>query len=219
MEQKMLEVNFTRDQIPGVYTKKAPIYDLWGTLTESKARKIGLSRIGIRDGESVLEVAAGTGLMFQEILKRNPNGRNVGVDVTEAMLEKAREKAQATGVKSFELSVGDAYALRFKDESFDVLVNNYMFDLLPEKDFEHVLGEFQRVLKKGGRLLMINMTHGKYFHQRFFEFLARSGPEMMGVCRGVELASRLPAAGFADVKREYVSQMGFPSEILTARRL
>ncbi len=72
------------------YTGIAPIYDVWGRLTESKARRRCLEWAAIRDGEAVLEVAVGTGLTFAEILKRNPSGRNEGMDLTPAMLDRAR---------------------------------------------------------------------------------------------------------------------------------
>ncbi len=218
MTTQVMEVKFTKEEVRDVYRKKAGIYDTWGRLTESRAREIGLSRIKIQNGEKILEVAVGTGLMFQEILIRNPDGINEGIDLTDAMLEKAKEKAAATGVRNYNLRTGDAYRLPFADESFDVLVNNYMFDLLPEKDFDSVLKEFRRVLKKDGRMLLINMTFGEKIYQRFFEFLARTGPRLMGICRGVALEGRLKENGFSQVERSFVSQMGFPSEILTANK-
>lgn len=219
MNGQIQKVSYDRKRVRDVYRKKAAIYDIWGRLAESKARRIGLSRINIQDGESVLEVAVGTGLMFREILIRNPHGKNEGIDLTEAMLEKAREKARGSGVNNYNLTTGDAYRLSYTDESFDLLVNNYMFDLLPEEDFDRVLGEFHRVMKRGARLLLINMTFGRAPWQRFYELVYRTDPGSMGLCRGVELADRLPPSGFADVKRAYVSQLGFPSEILTARRI
>jgi len=56
-----------------------------------------------------------------------------------------------SGLQNYRLQVGDAYELDFPDDSFDVLVNNYMFDLLPERDFSRVLGEFGREAVTGAR--------------------------------------------------------------------
>jgi ubiquinone/menaquinone biosynthesis C-methylase UbiE len=96
-------------------------------------------------------------------------------------------------------------------------MNNYMFDLLPEKDFIPVLKEFKRVLKIQGRILLVNMTKGKYFYQRFWESVYRINPRWLGGCLGVLLSKSLQNAGFTDISRETISQMGFPSEIIAAK--
>lgn len=54
-------------------------------------------------------------------------------------------------------------------------------------------------------------------HHRLYEALYRVKPSLMGGCRGVALAGAVAEAGFLDVRREYLSQMGFPSELVTAR--
>jgi len=103
----------------------------------------------VRDGEAVLEVAVGTGLLFADVLRQNPHGRNEGIDLTEAMLDRARAKAERSGATNWQLRVGDAYRLDVADASFDVVVNSYLFDLLPEPDFPTVLGELHRALRPG----------------------------------------------------------------------
>jgi len=206
----------TNKEVVEVYSQTAPIYDLWGLLTESKARKRALALAHIQNGETILEVALGTGLTFRELLKANPDGYTVGIDLTPAMLDKARTKAARLGASRYHLAVGDAYNLQLPDHHFDLLMNNYMFDLLPEQDFPHVLGEFKRVLKPNGRLIMVNMTKGIAFHQHFWETVYRVNPRWLGGCRGVLLSDALRSAGFSDIQREMVSQLGFPSEIISA---
>ncbi len=213
----MLAARLKKRDVVAVYSQTAPLYDLWGAMAESKARNKALALANIRDGESILEVAVGPGLLFQEILKANPDGSNVGVDLTPAMLDKARAKAERLGAKNYELAVGDAYNLRFPDHQFDLLINSYMFDLLPEQDFPRVLAEFRRILKPGGRLVLINMTKGEHWYLQLWESIYRLNPSWMGGCRGVLLAPGLQRAGFTDLHRETVSQLGFPSEILSAR--
>jgi ubiquinone/menaquinone biosynthesis C-methylase UbiE len=206
-----------KSDVVEVYTQTAPIYDFWGTLTETKARKRALSLAQIKDGEVILEVAVGTGLTFQEILRVNLHGKNIGVDLTPAMLEKAKSRIGKLGASNYQLFVGDAYHLDFPDHQFDFVMNNYMFDLLPEKDFIPVLQEFKRVLKPQGRMILVNMTKGEYFYQRFWESVYRLNPRWLGGCRGVLLSTSLQSAGFTEIHRETVSQMGFPSEIISAR--
>ena len=210
----MLDARIKKSRVPDVYRRIAPVYDIWAWLTERKARGRCLELAAIRDGEAVLEVAVGTGLTFEEILESNPSGRNEGVDLTAAMLERAEKRASKTQVTGYNLQVADAYDLPFDDGSFDVLVNNYMFDLLPETDFPVVLKEFRRVLRPGGRLAMVNMTHGMRWYNGVWSLLYRLDPALLGGCRSVALLPFVQAAGFRDTTREYVSQFTFPSEVV-----
>jgi len=210
----MLDAQIEKGQVPCIYRRIAPSYDLWAWLTESRARDRCLELAAIQDGEDVLEVAVGTGLAFERILAANPSGRNEGIDLTEAMLVRADRKAAKSGSTNYRLRVGDAYDLDFPDDSFDVLINNYMFDLLPQQDFLAVLDEFKRVLRPGGRLAMVNMTSGERWYNGIWERIYRANPALLGGCRGVSLLPQLEACGFGKTRREYTSQMTFPSEIV-----
>ncbi len=214
--QKTLDARLEKTEIPATYRRVAPFYDAWGRLTESRARHRSLKLAAIRDGESVLEVAVGTGLAFVEILKANPSGRTVGIDLTPAMLDRARRKAARLDQSGYELSLGDAYHLDFAPGSFDVLVNHYMFDILPEEDFGRVLEGFRRVLRAGGRLALVNMTTPQAWPQALWQGLYRLNPKSMGGCRGVQLAPHLKRAGFEITHNEHISQMTFPSEVILA---
>lgn len=201
------------------YTRLAPLYDLWAKLTETRARRRAVALAGVRDGESVLEVAVGTGLTFADLLQANPGGRTEGIDLTPAMLARARRRAESLeGTGTWNLQTGDAYALPFGDATFDVVHNAYMFDLLPEADFGRVLAEMRRVLRPGGRLVLVNMGQGRRWWHRIPEAIYRLRPQWMGGCRGVALADAVAAAGFEGSTREEVVQCGFPSEIIVARR-
>lgn len=219
-EPEILEARIRKSDVPLVYRRLAPRYDAWAKRAEAKARGRCLDLANICNGEAVLEVAVGTGLTFAEILRRNPDGRNEGIDITEEMLALARRRAErvAAGKDNYRLQVGDAYHLEFPDETFDVLINNYMFDLLPQEDFATVLAEFRRVLKHGGRLVMANMAKGDRAWDVLWELIYRIRPSWLGGCRGVRMAPHLEAAGFKELRREYVSELGFPTELTCAIR-
>ncbi len=212
----MLDARIEKGQVAEIYGRIAPSYDLWARLTESKARDRCLELAAIQNGEDVLEVAVGTGLTFEKILEANPLGRNEGIDLTEAMLIRAERKAANAGSNNYRLRVGDAYDLDFPDDSFDVLINNYMFDLLPQQDFLTVLEEFKRVLRPGGRLAMVNMTIGERWYNGIWERIYRINPALLGGCRGVSLLPLLEECGFRKTRREFTSQLTFPSEIVCA---
>ena len=111
---------------------------------------------------------------------------------------------------------GDAYDLDFADDSFDLLITNYLFDLLPERDFESILRDFNRVLRPAGRLVIVNMTVGERWYNGVWTLMYRINPVLMGGCRPVQLLPFLEVAGFQQARREYVSQFTFPSEIIRA---
>ncbi len=215
----ILEAKLSKERVPEVYSAKARFYDVWGKFTESKAQKRSLEIANIQDGETILEVAVGTGLTFARVLKRNPSGWNEGVDLTAAMLAKAKDKAAQSGTNNYRLKLGDAYDLQFENGRFDLLINNYMFDLLPKADFPQVLVEFHRVLKPGGRLLLVNMAKGKRWYNHIWERLYTQNETSMAGCRGVAMAEPLEANDFSVSYHEYISQMTFPSEILLAEKI
>jgi ubiquinone/menaquinone biosynthesis C-methylase UbiE len=216
MMSARLDARVPQREIPSVYARVAWIYDVWAALTETRARQACLARADVRDGETVLEVAVGTGLAFRELVRANPSGRTEGVDLTEPMLSRARRKVEGLP-GNHRLRVGDAHQLGFGDGTFDLLVNNYMFDLLPEEDFVPVLQEMRRVLKPDGRLVLVNMAVGHGRVERIYEAVYRRSPALLGGCRGVALAPFVERAGFASVRTERLSQLGFASEIVTAR--
>ena len=98
----------------------------------------------------------------------------------------------------------------------DTLMNNYMFDLIAFEDMDKILIEFKRVLKKGGRLVLVNMTQGEGFGTRLYEFIYKISPKAMGGCRGVRMAEKLKQHDFKVQAREYHQQMLFPSEVILA---
>lgn len=212
--KKILEARIRKNDVPTVYAKIAPKHDMWGKVAESKARNRCLELANIQNREAVLEVAVGTGLAFEEILKANPDGRNEGVDLAEEMLIRAKTRAEESGIKNYRLNLGDAYNLEYEDNAFDILINNYMFDLLPEGDFTTVLTEFKRVLRPGGRLVLVNMAKGERWYNFIWEIVYRISPASFGGCRGIYLLPYVESMGFKEVKREFISQMTFPSEVI-----
>ena len=211
---KIIDALVIKDDIPKIYRSIAPIYDLWGMLTETTARKRCLDLAQINNGEKILEVAVGTGSAFTEILKKNQSGQNNGIDLTNEMLGRAKKKAEKLGLKNYHLTLGDAYHLAYDNNSFDLVFNNYMFDLLPERDFSLVLSEFKRVLRPGGRLLMANMTKSMHWYNSIWEVVYGLSPSLLGGCRGVCFLPYIESTGFINTRREFISQMTFPTEII-----
>ena len=161
-------------------------------------------------------VAVGTGLGFYEIVQRNPNGINIGVDISPGMLQKAQKRLGKLTAANYELKIGNAFHLEAEDASFDLLVNNYMFDLIAFDDMDTILEEFKRVLKKEGKLILVNMTEGESFGSGIYSLIYRISPKWFGGCRGVKLEDKLQENGFKVQTREYYQQWWFSSEVILA---
>ena len=215
---ELLDAKVPQEDVGKLYDGNAWFYDAWAILTESKAQKWAIEITNIQNGTSILDVAVGTGRLFREIMKRNPSGQNYGIDISRGMLAKAKNKLSIQGSQNYSLEIGSAFDINMDDDSVDILFNNYMFDLIPFDQMDNIIKEFKRVLKPGGKLVLVNMTKGEKIGANIYEFLYRISPKLMGGCRGVQQSELLTQHGFQVKSREYVQQMLFPSEVILAVR-
>lgn len=113
----------------------------------------------IPPGATVIDIGCGAGMdLLLAARAVGPNGRAIGVDMTESMAEKARAGAQAAALQNVEVRVGDALELPLEDETADVVISNGVLNLTPDK--MKAFGEIYRVLKPGGCLLLGDITVG-----------------------------------------------------------
>jgi ubiquinone/menaquinone biosynthesis C-methylase UbiE len=216
--QDILEVNAPADRVPRMYSRLAPVYELWARATESRARLRVLELTGLSGDDDVLEVATGTGAQLVRLAAAS-HGRTVGVELADGMLARTRARLDAAGLaERVELLLANALELPLEDESFDVVVNSYMLDLLSREDIPRALTEFKRVLRPGGRLVLSNMTKAERRRHCFWDAAYARGVQLTANCRGVLAAPVLAELGFIEIKREYLAQMLFPTEIVTARK-
>jgi len=214
MNEKILKARLTHEQIVRKYNRIASFYDLFGILMASKARLRAIDLASIQNGERILEVALGTGLSFVEILRRNPLGQVDGIDVSMRMIEKTQKRAARTGSRNYTLLRCDCRHLPFEDATFDIVINQYLLDILPVEDFVPILSEFKRVLREGGRIVLANTTKGEKWVNTIYERLYKLNPPLVAGSRGVLAQPFLEKIGFKGVHREFFSQLGFPSEVV-----
>jgi len=88
----ILDAKIPQYKISGLYDGMAWYYDVWAHFTEKKAQDKAIELSKIKDGLTILDVAVGTGNLFNRILKRNPGGFNIGIDISKGMLTKAKSK-------------------------------------------------------------------------------------------------------------------------------
>ena len=151
-------------RVERVYSAMAPVYEAFFDWALGPGRRAAVESLGIRAGESVLEIGVGTGLS----LPLYPGGcRIVGVDIAEPMLEQARARAEALGRSDVELRKMDARELAFPDESFDHVLAPYVVSVVPEP--ERVMAETCRVCRRGGSVVVVNHFLSRSRLLGFFE--------------------------------------------------
>jgi arsenite methyltransferase len=155
----------------------------------------------MQPGETVLDLGSGAGFdCFLAAGKVGPTGRVIGIDMTDAMLEKARGNAAKTGLSNVEFRKGEIESLPVEDSSIDVVISNCVLNLVPNKD--RAFREIHRVLKPGGRLAVADMA----WEAEPPAALRRDMEAMVGCIGGAlvlgDYLSRLRRAGFASVEAE-----------------
>lgn len=168
-----------------------------------------LDRARPADGERILDVATGTGVVLRRARDRCPGlARAVGLDLTPAMLAVARDKAEGLDIEFVE---GDAGDLPFEDGAFDVVTCQQGLQFFPER--ERALGEFRRVLAPGGRAVVAcwSELESAPGHVALTEVVGERLPEQEPVARAPfsfggpdALRDLLAGAGFAEVEVERV---------------
>jgi phosphatidylethanolamine/phosphatidyl-N-methylethanolamine N-methyltransferase len=137
------------------YARWAPVYDaVFGKVFapgRAAAIEAAEKHCGATGGR-ILDVGVGTGISLPAY---SPINRITGIDISEPMLRQAADRVAAHGLKNIEaLSVMDAANLALPDESFDVVVAQFVITAVP--DPERTLDEFVRVLKRDGEIVLVN---------------------------------------------------------------
>jgi ubiquinone/menaquinone biosynthesis C-methylase UbiE len=202
-----------------MYDSLALIYPLSSHFLHRYAHKDAIAGAEIGNGMNILEVATGSGEMFRRLARINPDGLNVGCDFAHGMAARTHVDVQ----KEFPggrncCQVADARFLPFADNSFDAVIACYLVELLPARDLEGTLAGFHRVLRPGGRVVLILIGEDS----AFFNFIYRIGVKMLPSFWGDQIEERittiLDRLGMKTVHDKRVRQLHYPSRVLVARR-
>ncbi len=139
------------DFVAHVYEKLASTYDFTFGPTLHPGRVQALQRMGIKSGDRILEVGVGTGINATLYPR---DCAVTGIDLSDSMLEKARERVERKGFTNVRLLEMDAADLKFTDGSFDIVYAPYLISVVPDPD--RMLAEARRVARPGGVITIIN---------------------------------------------------------------
>lgn len=153
-----------RTQTEGIVIHGSRPYDIvLGPLIRSTDAEI-LARDGVAPGDHVLDVGTGPGYLALAAARLvAPDGTAVGIDASPEMIDRARRLAARRGSRA-DYAVATAESLPFDDDSFDVVVSRLVFHHLPGDLKKHALYEMGRVLRPGGRLLIVDLAAAKGAH-------------------------------------------------------
>jgi ubiquinone/menaquinone biosynthesis C-methylase UbiE len=188
-------------------------------LFHSRAHRCALEAAGIEDGMQVLEVATGSGEMFRRLVKVNPTGATIGVDLSPNMASRTERRARRQFPGSLaHCQAVDARQMPFRDGTFDAVVCCYLLELLSADDIERIVMEFRRVLRRPGLLALVLIGQNTAFFNRLYRVAGAVAPAFWG--RQVErsIPGLIQAADFRIVRDHMVRQTGYPSRVLVARQ-
>ena len=189
-----------------------------------------LAFLGLRPGETVLDLGSGPGLdALLAGRKVGAGGRVIGVDMTPAMIDKARAAAARLGAAHVEFRLGRLEALPVADASVDAVTSNCVINLVPDK--RAVFAEAARVLRPGGRMVVsdivldgalppgvardvmayVGCISGAAPREEYFRFLREAGFAGVEVLRDVDYVGAMETAAPEETSR-LLSRWGVAAE-------
>ena len=190
-------------RVEQVYSVLARVYDSTFDWALGPGRRGAVAALNAQPGDRILEVGVGTGLS----LPLYPEGcRLTGIDITEPMLEQARERAEALGRRDVDLRMMDARCLDLEDASFDHVLAPYVISVVPEP--EKAMAEIRRVCRPGGTVVVVNHFRGRNRLLRLAEKLVTPASRWIGFSLDVPIDVVTETEGLETLSVERVNMFG-----------
>ncbi len=219
-EPCVLRVLQTKSETKAFYDKIAKVYDLLSERSERPMREAGLKMLAAVPGEHLLEIGFGTGHILAELADAvGPTGRVFGIDISQNMLAHAKDLLIGKGLLDrVSLHCGDAESLPYGSDLIDGVFTCFTLELFDTPDIPQVLAECKRVLRPGGRIVVVAVSkEGKerlIIHA--FGWTHRHFPNLMD-CRPIYVRRALEASGFV-IEDSLTESMWVPVEIVRGRK-
>jgi SAM-dependent methyltransferase len=152
----------------------------------------------LEEGQAVLDLGSGGGIdCFLAAKKVGPSGKVIGVDMTAAMIEKARSNKAKLGYENVEFRLGEIEHLPVADQSVDVIISNCVINLSPDKP--QVFREAFRTLRPGGRIAVSDIVTQGPLPDTIKSSLTAWASCIAGALQVEEYVAALEQAGFVDI--------------------
>ena len=200
-----------------IYDLVAPLYSISSQLFHSRAHHAALAVSGIENGMRVLEVGMGSGEMFHQLIRMNPDGETIGTDLSPNMAERSQTIARQRFPKAAaHCQSADVRCLPFAAGSFDAIMCCYLFELLPPEDVAKTVVELRRVLRPGGHLTVILVAQNKASFNALYKMAGKMVPAFWGRQVEKSVAQLLTSKGFAINTNRYLRQLFYSSRVISS---
>jgi len=202
-----------------VYDRLAPVYSISTNLFHSRAHRRALDICDLTDGMRVLEVATGSGEMFRRLVRTNRGGSTLGVDLSPNMARRTQYRVQREFPASLtQCHAVDARHMPFRDAAFDSVFCCYLLELLSGEDIVRTIGEFHRVLRRGGQLVLVLIGQKTPAFNAIYRVAGKVAPAFWGRQVEERVPELVEASDFQIERDAMVRQIFYPSRVLVARK-
>jgi ubiquinone/menaquinone biosynthesis C-methylase UbiE len=195
----VLRVLQAKEETKAFYNKIAKVYDFLADRSEGPVRKVGLEMLGTQAGQTVLEIGFGTGHSLIELARSvGSPGKVFGIDLSEKMVEISQKYTGKEGLNDrIELLCGDALHMPYASKTMDGIFMSFTLELFDTPEIPLVLAECKRLLRPGGRIVVIGMSRVRPngLVTEIFEWTHRHFPNYLD-CRPILVRQALEDAGF-----------------------